>query len=140
VEHSPDDEGIMGLYLSKELPKQAGRVLEKCVRKIAPEIMTWSQYAGKCSSHSPWGLAGCLLVLAHHLHVAVGIAGTGPAARPGTLKRSYVANAGEVCMHITANTSSAMHLHAITHSLEHRHTESSTHDGAQNLHGPNAMG
>lgn len=38
----------MGLYLSRELPKAAGRVLEKCVRKIAPEIMTWGQYAGKC--------------------------------------------------------------------------------------------
>lgn len=32
MEHSPDDEGIMGLYLSKELPKQAGRVLEKCAQ------------------------------------------------------------------------------------------------------------
>lgn len=40
----------MGLYLSKELPKQAGRVLEKCVRQVASEIMTWTQYAGKYST------------------------------------------------------------------------------------------
>jgi hypothetical protein len=59
VEHSPDENCIMGVYLSKELPKQAGRVLEKCVRKIAPEIMTWTQYAGKYSSHSRWGCAKC---------------------------------------------------------------------------------
>lgn len=55
VEHSPDEEGIMGLYLSKELPKQAGRVLEKCVRQVASEIMTWTQYAGKYSTR---GYAG----------------------------------------------------------------------------------
>ncbi len=58
MEHSPDSEGIKGLYLSKELPKQAGRVLEKCVRKIAPEIMTWGQYAGKCREQPEAELGG----------------------------------------------------------------------------------
>jgi hypothetical protein len=52
----------MGLYLSKELPKQAGRVLEKCVRKIAPEIMTWSQYAGEDGSDV--ALGGCSVAAA----------------------------------------------------------------------------
>lgn len=45
VHFGPDEEGYNGLLLSKDLPKYAGKVLERCVRKIAPKIMTWRQYA-----------------------------------------------------------------------------------------------
>jgi hypothetical protein len=47
VHFGPDAEGINGLLLSKDLPKHAGKVLERFVGQIAPKIMTWSQYAGE---------------------------------------------------------------------------------------------
>jgi hypothetical protein len=46
VHFGPDKDGVNGLLLSNHLPKYAGKVLERCVRQIAPKIMTWGQYAG----------------------------------------------------------------------------------------------
>eukprot|EP00775_Hariotina_reticulata_P002866 gene2866-3158_t len=41
----PDDAGLPGIFLYKELPTEAGLALEKCLKKITPQILTWSQYA-----------------------------------------------------------------------------------------------
>lgn len=41
----PDAEGQKGIFLYKELPTEAGIALEKCLKKITPQIMTWGQYA-----------------------------------------------------------------------------------------------
>lgn len=41
----PDDEGLQGIFLYKDLPTEAGLALEKCLKRITPQIMTWSQYA-----------------------------------------------------------------------------------------------
>jgi 3-ketoacyl-CoA synthase len=41
----PDDEGLQGIFLYKDLPIEAGLALEKCLKKITPQIMTWGQYA-----------------------------------------------------------------------------------------------
>jgi 3-ketoacyl-CoA synthase len=41
----PDDKGINGMHLTKDLPSEAARALEKAVRAITPKIMTWGQYA-----------------------------------------------------------------------------------------------
>eukprot|EP00882_Tetradesmus_deserticola_P010119 GHRQ01010690.1.p2 GENE.GHRQ01010690.1~~GHRQ01010690.1.p2 ORF type:complete len:350 (+),score=137.40 GHRQ01010690.1:525-1574(+) len=41
----PDDAGLPGIFLYKDLPVEAGLALEKCLKKITPQIMTWSQYA-----------------------------------------------------------------------------------------------
>lgn len=34
-----------GIFLYKDLPTEAGLCLEKCLKKITPQIMTWGQYA-----------------------------------------------------------------------------------------------
>lgn len=41
----PDSDGQKGIFLYKELPTEAGIALEKCLKKITPQIMSWSQYA-----------------------------------------------------------------------------------------------
>ncbi|WIA36536.1 hypothetical protein OEZ86_007829 [Tetradesmus obliquus] len=41
----PDDAGQQGIFLYKDLPVEAGLALEKCLKKITPQIMTWGQYA-----------------------------------------------------------------------------------------------
>lgn len=41
----PDPEGINGVYLGKDVPVQAGIMLEAVIKAITPKIMTWSQYA-----------------------------------------------------------------------------------------------
>eukprot|EP00879_Flechtneria_rotunda_P018307 GHRR01019204.1.p1 GENE.GHRR01019204.1~~GHRR01019204.1.p1 ORF type:complete len:344 (+),score=106.88 GHRR01019204.1:112-1032(+) len=41
----PDKEGVNGVYLRKDVPLQAAKALEACLRTIAPKILTWSQYA-----------------------------------------------------------------------------------------------
>jgi len=41
----PDKDGINGVYLRKDVPLQAAKALEACLRTIAPKILTWSQYA-----------------------------------------------------------------------------------------------
>jgi 3-ketoacyl-CoA synthase len=41
----PDAKGINGVYLRKDVPVQAARALEVCVRRLAPSIITWGQYA-----------------------------------------------------------------------------------------------
>eukprot|EP00877_Chromochloris_zofingiensis_P011287 jgi/Chrzof1/6411/Cz18g09190.t1_LCKAS6 len=38
------DEKLYGVYLAKDVPQQAGVVLTKAFRAIAPKIMTWTQY------------------------------------------------------------------------------------------------
>jgi 3-ketoacyl-CoA synthase len=41
----PDKDGVNGVYLRKDVPLQAAKALEACLRTIAPKILTWSQYA-----------------------------------------------------------------------------------------------
>lgn len=41
----PDEEGINGMVITKTLPSEAAKVLDKGVRKMTPRIMTWTQYA-----------------------------------------------------------------------------------------------
>lgn len=41
----PDKDGINGVYLRKDVPLQAAKALEACLRTIAPKILTWHQYA-----------------------------------------------------------------------------------------------
>jgi len=41
----PDKDGVNGVYLRKDVPIQAARALEICLRSIAPKIITWTQYA-----------------------------------------------------------------------------------------------
>jgi 4-diphosphocytidyl-2C-methyl-D-erythritol kinase len=35
----PDDAGQQGIFLYKDLPVEAGLALEKCLKKITPQIM-----------------------------------------------------------------------------------------------------
>jgi 3-ketoacyl-CoA synthase len=41
----PDENGTNGLVVTKTLPSEAAVALEKAMRKMAPRIMTWGQYA-----------------------------------------------------------------------------------------------
>jgi 3-ketoacyl-CoA synthase len=41
----PDKEGVNGVYLRKDVPVQAAKALEVCLRRIAPRILTWGQCA-----------------------------------------------------------------------------------------------
>jgi len=41
----PDEQGINGMVITKTLPSEAAKVLDKGVRKMTPSIMTWAQYA-----------------------------------------------------------------------------------------------
>jgi hypothetical protein len=55
----PDDAGQQGIFLYKDLPVEAGLALEKCLKKITPQIMVGcyehvhNMACNKCS-----GLAG----------------------------------------------------------------------------------
>eukprot|EP00879_Flechtneria_rotunda_P003637 GHRR01003874.1.p1 GENE.GHRR01003874.1~~GHRR01003874.1.p1 ORF type:complete len:440 (+),score=135.99 GHRR01003874.1:1261-2580(+) len=48
----PDDAGQPGIFLYKDLPVEAGLALEKCLKRITPQIMTWPQYA-----EAAWAIA-----------------------------------------------------------------------------------
>ncbi len=41
----PDASGQQGIFLYKELPTEAGLALEKCLKAVTPQILTWGQYA-----------------------------------------------------------------------------------------------
>lgn len=41
----PDRHGQMGVFLTKDLPKEAAKTIEKCLKVVVPKILTWSQYA-----------------------------------------------------------------------------------------------
>jgi len=41
----PDKEGVNGVFLRKDVPIQAAKALEVCLRRIAPRLLTWGQYA-----------------------------------------------------------------------------------------------
>ncbi|GBF90650.1 hypothetical protein Rsub_03222 [Raphidocelis subcapitata] len=45
ISWGPDEEGINGVYLSKDVPIQAGAMLERVISAATPKIMTWGQYA-----------------------------------------------------------------------------------------------
>ena len=47
----PDKEGINGVFLRKDVPMQAAKALEVCLRTIAPRILTWGQYAEAAYTH-----------------------------------------------------------------------------------------
>ncbi|GIL63203.1 hypothetical protein Vafri_17330 [Volvox africanus] len=47
---SPDSDGINGIYLSKDIVEEAGKVIEDVLRAITPKIMTWGQY-GEAAAH-----------------------------------------------------------------------------------------
>jgi hypothetical protein len=40
----PDKDGINGVYLRRDVPIQAAKALEVCLRAVAPHILTWRQY------------------------------------------------------------------------------------------------
>jgi 3-ketoacyl-CoA synthase len=41
----PDKDGVNGVYLRKDVPAQAARALEMCLRTVAPRLLTWTQLA-----------------------------------------------------------------------------------------------
>ncbi|GLC50089.1 hypothetical protein PLESTB_000341000 [Pleodorina starrii] len=45
IHSSPDDEGINGIYLGKNVVKEASRALALAMVKIAPHVLTWRQLA-----------------------------------------------------------------------------------------------
>lgn len=45
ISWGPDPEGVNGVFLGKDVPLQAGIMLEAVIKAITPKIMTWSQYA-----------------------------------------------------------------------------------------------
>jgi 3-ketoacyl-CoA synthase len=45
ISWGPDEEGINGVYLGKDVPVQAGQMLEQVIAAATPKIMTWGQYA-----------------------------------------------------------------------------------------------
>ncbi|GBF90415.1 hypothetical protein Rsub_03411 [Raphidocelis subcapitata] len=45
ISWGPDEEGINGVYLSKDVPIQAGKMLQAVIAAATPKIMTWGQYA-----------------------------------------------------------------------------------------------
>jgi 3-ketoacyl-CoA synthase len=45
ISWGPDEEGINGVYLGKDVPLQAGKMLERVIAAATPKIMTWGQYA-----------------------------------------------------------------------------------------------
>ncbi|GLC40215.1 3-ketoacyl-CoA synthase 11 [Pleodorina starrii] len=47
---SPDSEGINGIFLSKDIVDEAGKVIEDVLKAVTPKIMTWGQY-GEAGAH-----------------------------------------------------------------------------------------
>jgi 3-ketoacyl-CoA synthase len=45
IQQSPDPEGILGMYLGKDLPAMVGKAVTRILKLITPRIMTWGQYA-----------------------------------------------------------------------------------------------
>lgn len=45
ISWGPDPEGINGVFLGKDVPLQAGIMLEAVIKAVTPKIMTWGQYA-----------------------------------------------------------------------------------------------
>jgi len=45
IHHGPDDKGIVGTYLSKDVVKEASRGLTLALTKVGPKILNWSQIA-----------------------------------------------------------------------------------------------
>ncbi|KAI8468058.1 MAG: FAE1/Type III polyketide synthase-like protein-domain-containing protein [Monoraphidium minutum] len=45
ISWGPDEEGFNGVYLGKDVPVQAGKMLEAVIAKATPKILTWRQYA-----------------------------------------------------------------------------------------------
>ncbi|GBF88512.1 hypothetical protein Rsub_01227 [Raphidocelis subcapitata] len=45
ISWGPDDDGINGVYLGKDVPQEAGKMLQAVIAKVTPKIMTWGQYA-----------------------------------------------------------------------------------------------
>ena len=44
INWGPDADGINGVYLGKDVPQQAGKMLEAVIKAVTPKIMTWSQW------------------------------------------------------------------------------------------------
>lgn len=53
----PDEEGINGMVITKTLPSEAAKVLDKGVRKMTPRIMTWYQYGEAVLHYMQQGIA-----------------------------------------------------------------------------------
>lgn len=45
ISWGPDEDGVNGVFLGKDVPQQAGKMLEAVIRAVTPKIMTWTQYA-----------------------------------------------------------------------------------------------
>lgn len=46
----PDRDGVNGVWLRKDVPLQAARALEHCLREVAPRVVTWGQCAEAAAS------------------------------------------------------------------------------------------
>jgi hypothetical protein len=42
---TPDDKGINGVYLGKDIVSHAGRALRMCMEDVTPRLLTWGQTA-----------------------------------------------------------------------------------------------
>ena len=45
IRYSPDDEGVNGIYLGKDVVAEASKGLEKVIRQIAPKVLDFGQIA-----------------------------------------------------------------------------------------------
>lgn len=43
----PDEAGLPGIFLYKDLPVEAGMALEKCIKKITPQIMVRQKFKSR---------------------------------------------------------------------------------------------
>jgi hypothetical protein len=44
ISWGPDPDGVNGVFLGKDVPLQAGIMLEAVIKAVTPRIMTWGQY------------------------------------------------------------------------------------------------
>ena len=54
----PDGGGVNGVYLRKDIPSEAAKALEHCLRDVAPRILTWRQCAAAAGSLAARRLLG----------------------------------------------------------------------------------
>ncbi|KIY93827.1 3-ketoacyl-CoA synthase 5 [Monoraphidium neglectum] len=45
ISWGPDEDGINGVFLGKDVPVEAGKMLQAVIAKVTPKIMSWGQYA-----------------------------------------------------------------------------------------------
>lgn len=45
ISWGPDEDGVNGVFLGKDVPGEAGKMLQAVIAKVTPKIMSWGQYA-----------------------------------------------------------------------------------------------